>query len=173
MAALLLMTKVCPKCKLEKDLTAFHKKASYCKPCAIAKSKEWAKANPTRRKTIANNHVRNNRKKYRERLQKWRTTNLEKSRITNCRSSHNRRARIRNVKGSFSSSEWLELVNKYNGCCVACKQLPTENNPLTMDHVIPIALGGSNYIANIQPLCFTCNCRKHTRVVDYRWGFYV
>jgi 5-methylcytosine-specific restriction endonuclease McrA len=33
---------------------------------------------------------------------------------------------------------------------------------------VPVALGGSSFIANIQPLCRSCNSSKQDRIIDYR-----
>jgi 5-methylcytosine-specific restriction endonuclease McrA len=52
----------------------------------------------------------------------------------------------------------------YNGKCLRCSQA----KPLTVDHVMPLSMGGTNDIANIQPLCHACNASKGTRTIDYR-----
>ena len=78
-----------------------------------------------------------------------------------------RRARKIQAGGKFSALEWLELKTKYNFTCLCCGR----NEPdirLTADHVIPLAKGGTNNIDNIQPLCISCNSKKHAKFIDYR-----
>lgn len=77
------------------------------------------------------------------------------------------RARKRNADGSFTPKEWNELKAKYGFMCLCCKKCePTIK--LEADHVIPLSVGGQNYISNIQPLCKSCNGRKHAKMIDYR-----
>lgn len=75
-----------------------------------------------------------------------------------------RRAQRRGNGGSYTLTQWRELCATYGHACLACGEVKR----LTPDHIVPIALGGSSYISNIQPLCLTCNKRKGTRIIDYR-----
>lgn len=78
--------------------------------------------------------------------------------------SANRRARLRGAEGRFTSAEWHAMIDYYGGVCVACDEV----KPLTRDHVLPLFMGGSNWISNIQPLCLGCNLKKHVKHIDYR-----
>lgn len=35
---------------------------------------------------------------------------------------------------------------------------------LTIDHIVPLALGGTNDISNLRTLCHSCNARKGNRL---------
>jgi 5-methylcytosine-specific restriction enzyme A len=43
--------------------------------------------------------------------------------------------------------------------CQSCGKTQLEAQ-LTIDHIIPLALGGQNDISNLQTLCWTCNRQK-------------
>jgi 5-methylcytosine-specific restriction endonuclease McrA len=72
-----------------------------------------------------------------------------------------RRARLISAAGSFTTAEWLELVEQYGGRCAYCGS----SGPLVIEHRIPLSRGGSNDIGNILPACARCNDRKH-RLTD-------
>ena len=69
--------------------------------------------------------------------------------------------------GKHSFAEWNALKKFYDFMCLCCKQKEPQIK-LTEDHIVPISVGGSNDISNIQPLCQHCNSIKWTKVVDYR-----
>lgn len=87
---------------------------------------------------------------------------LERKRFRNQRY----KAVKRNAKGSHTIEQWLLLKAFYNYMCLCCKKQEPEIK-LSEDHIMPLSKGGSDYIDNIQPLCVSCNTRKHTRVVNY------
>lgn len=76
------------------------------------------------------------------------------------------RARKRGAEGSHTIQEWFELKKFYGNMCLCCKRTEPKVK-LSEDHIIPLSKGGSDYIDNIQPLCVSCNTRKHARVIDY------
>lgn len=96
----------------------------------------------------------------RERQRKYRQENPERFAYHAAK----RRALAKNAEGSFSLDEWLTLCAQADGKCLSCKQV----KPLTIDHVVPLSKGGSNYIDNIQPLCGSCNSKKGANEKDYR-----
>lgn len=67
-----------------------------------------------------------------------------------------RRALERKADGSLSEADWLHVLKGHNHACARCSS--TEN--LTMDHKIPLSLGGSHDWTNLQPLCHLCNSAK-------------
>jgi len=87
---------------------------------------------------------------------------LEISRL----SSMSRRARQANADGTHTLGEWENLKAQYNWTCPACGKRELDIK-LTADHIIPLILGGSNNIENIQPLCKSCNSSKFTKIIKY------
>jgi 5-methylcytosine-specific restriction endonuclease McrA len=97
------------------------------------------------------------------RVRKYNEAHPEKRR----ENRRNRRALVHGAIGKHTAEEWMALKERYHFTCLRCGRKEPEIK-LTADHVIPLKLGGTNEISNIQPLCHSCNCTKHTKHVDYR-----
>ena len=80
-----------------------------------------------------------------------------------------KRRKIREKKngGIFRITEWNGMKKFFLFSCLSCQKTEPEIK-LTIDHVVPISKGGQDSIFNIQPLCFSCNARKHDKIIDYR-----
>lgn len=108
-----------------------------------------------------------NRKHYathRERiLAKQSTYEASHRDIANVR-NRNRQARKRAAGGVHTVAEWRALCEWFENKCLACGA----KGKLSIDHVIPIAIGGTNDISNLQPLCKSCNSKKGIKGTDYR-----
>lgn len=64
--------------------------------------------------------------------------------------------------GTYAVSEWIKLLRVFDYTCPACNR---RGVPLSVDHKIPVKLGGTNTLDNLQPLCVPCNVRKFTKVM--------
>jgi hypothetical protein len=88
-------------------------------------------------------------------------------------SGHRRRARLKHNGGSWSEDDWQRVKARYNWRCLMCGQQEiTDGITLCFDHVVPLSVGGYNIISNAQPLCRSCNSKKHRKVLDLRPDFY-
>jgi 5-methylcytosine-specific restriction endonuclease McrA len=69
-------------------------------------------------------------------------------------------------KEGFRDSEKRKLEDSGGICCMCKKYVGKEK--LTLDHIFPIskASPGRIYTINdIQPLCSTCNSKKHNKII--------
>lgn len=79
----------------------------------------------------------------------------------------NKRGSDHGADGTITFEQWSAVCESFGMICLRCKR-PGTVFTLTPDHVVPLSLGGSNTIENIQPLCMSCNCSKNAKVADYR-----
>lgn len=128
-----------------------------------ARNKKWHADNPDKAKQLRRNWMENNREKERANSRKWKSENPDKVR----EGLLVRRARKLGAGGKITANEWNALKELYSFTCLCCKRQEPEIK-LTVDHVVPLSVGGTNTIDNAQPLCLSCNCSKGTKTIDYR-----
>jgi len=141
----------------------------------LAKQKVYNKTNHEKIAERQRKYVSCHREKYREIGRRWRVCHPEKV-LENTRKQRRRnpkksvlqtvlrRARQKGATGKVTVSEIETMFFKYGYRCLACGA--TEK--LTVDHIVPITKGGSLSMENLQPLCHSCNSKKHTKTIDYR-----
>ncbi len=99
-------------------------------------------------------------KKRRENPEKYRGYNKTYEGRNKGRNSA-RRAKRRDAEGSFTESDLLRRFEYHGNRCIYCKS--TEN--LTVEHMIPLSRGGTNWPANLAPACRSCNCSKNNKTI--------
>lgn len=92
-----------------------------------------------------------------DKVKAWLESNPEIARLHN----QNRRARKLKNGGILSRGLSIKLFKLQKGKCPCCKQALGNNYHL--DHIVPLALGGSNTDDNIQLLRQKCNSQKHAK----------
>lgn len=178
------MTRICTQCDIEKEENEFYlissgglKRRSKCKLCVNAYSVARRRTHPPRLDPIK---ARARRKRWEEARPEWRKEYLrsynqrpevKERRNKRLRESgkgleqvHKRIALRKTAEGSWTAEEWKTLCDQYGNKCLRCGK-----NEVTIDHVVPLSLGGSNSIDNLQPLCQSCNCSKQATIMDYRY----
>lgn len=106
--------------------------------------------------------VRRNLEKVRLQNREWKRRNAVKARWTRTKVSHMRRV----VDGSRIPEEF-----KYEKRCTNCDkevrfypEIPNDHpDQATIDHIVPVSLGGTNRLENLQTLCRSCNIKKSNK----------
>jgi 5-methylcytosine-specific restriction endonuclease McrA len=88
-------------------------------------------------------------------------TDLERERNVDLNRSMRRRKICQLDKVALE--DWLHVLKLYGKKCLACGA-----DNIERDHVVALSKGGRNVASNLQPLCGTCNRKKHWKTVDYR-----
>lgn len=131
---------------------------------ALEKAKIYRTENA---ESIAENksiYYQNNKKAARARAREWEVKNPEKAAAI----ARNKRARRRGAEGSHSKKDVDFILEMQNRLCANCgtKLFRSGKKMFHVDHVMPLALGGSNWPSNLQCLCPQCNTRKGAKHPD-------
>ena len=80
--------------------------------------------------------------------------------------NHSHRARRRGAPGHATAAQIQARRDYYGGLCWIRYERICRKVEEAMDHVKPLAAGGSHWPANLRPACSPCNNRKHDK-----WSF--
>jgi hypothetical protein len=119
-----------------------------------AADKKWRDANPEK---AAASHAKwraENPEKVKEHNRTWPKLNPDKKRSKD----HRRRAQKLQSGESFSASDIREILAAQKHKCAYCSK--SIRKKYHIDHITPLAKGGSNGRKNIQLTCVDCNLEK-------------
>lgn len=105
-----------------------------------------------------------NSEKIKARMAAYNKANLEQ----HAARSRGRRARASSAEGKHTAADVSAIFEKQHGLCAncLCKLFKSGKKKYHVDHIMPLALGGSNWPSNLQCLCPTCNLSKGAKHPD-------
>jgi 5-methylcytosine-specific restriction endonuclease McrA len=146
-----------------------------CVVCGRENARNWQAANHEKRRETSRNWYTANAEKSNEASRKWREANPEKYhallkdwyernpdkvRVN----GHRRRARLLNAPGSHTAQDVRDIYSRQQGRCAYCRiEVGTNYH---VDHIQPLAKGGSNNPENLQICCASCNLRKSAKLPE-------
>lgn len=126
-----------------------------------AHGRKYYEANTAAVKTRATTWKETNADKVSQADARWRKKNPDLNRAK----AQGHRARRRNAEGVFSRADINALIISQDGMCAAhCGAFLCDG--YSIDHVVALACGGSNWPDNIQLLCSPCNSAKSALPMD-------
>jgi 5-methylcytosine-specific restriction endonuclease McrA len=158
-----------------------------CRACAVARARKWAvghremvrayeracyrtRTPEQKAKDATRNRVRAARwrAKYPEKQTaatlNWRAANRERVKETARRGTSTHRARKVNAPGRYRASDVEQIRKAQRDRCAYCRCSLHDKGHV--DHIIPLAKGGSNWPSNLQLTCQPCNNRKHVKAPE-------
>lgn len=158
-----------------------------CRICSMAAASAWKRANPDRHRAGVDAWKSANPDRVKANNSAWKSANKERTKTSDAARyaanpergkayatswqaanpeavraiAQNRRARKKAVGGTLSKGLAAKLFTMQKGLCPCCRQ--PLGSDYHLDHIVPIALGGSNTDDNIQLLRQRCNRQKHAK----------
>jgi 5-methylcytosine-specific restriction endonuclease McrA len=171
---------VLPTAMFRADPRGFARKVMTCRPCTAAKRRAYNGEHRAHVRTVSRGYratikdkikLTNKRsydimmadpekraKQY-ARSAAWYKAHPEVTQTKNA----NRDARMKGAPvRDLTRAEWEDIKAAYQFRCVYCGTKPAK---LTMDHITPLAKGGSHTKSNVVPACKSCNSKKKDREV--------
>lgn len=140
-----------------------------------AQTKEWQANNADRVKEL--NRAREAKPETKARRRQWERDNPEKMAEKHRRWRHShpsavkllvyrRRQLQKDAPGTFTEEQLQARIDFYGRRCYlcGCDWDALDSFDQTIDHILPLSKGGTNWPANLAPACRSCNSKKHNKV---------
>lgn len=125
-------------------------------------SRKWREANPEKEAANKRKWRKANLERDAQSSRKWQKANPDKCKVM----KQNRRAKKKGNGGKLSKNIAQLLLILQKGCCACGCGALLKATGYHIDHIMPIALGGTNTDNNIQLLTAKCNLRKSAKHPD-------
>jgi len=137
----------------------------YCSACFSAKAAKWSRANPEKANEHKRRWVQDNPEKRTEAERRWREANPEKDRESSRRwrqanpeKARAGWARYRARKAQAPDDGWsfevlTRMMRTGEHTCFICEKATAD----TVEHLLPVSLGGGNTWDNLAMACVSCN----------------
>lgn len=144
-------------------------------------AKKHRSKNPEKHNRLARAWRNANPEKVREQTAIWRAANIERVREGVARrtkfwraafpekrraTENKRRSRKKCAEGHHTADDILRALSKQFFLCIGIDCAADISRSFTIDHIIPLSRGGSNWPHNIQLLCRSCNSKKGIRTME-------
>lgn len=149
-----------------------------CWQCERIKVRRQQKENPELWRRNARRWGKENKERKRDNVKRWMVANPDKAKALRKRAaykwgqnnrdtaraiSNRRRARKKEAEGTYTKHDIQDLRIRQLACLCGDS---FEKVSATVDHVIPLSRGGSNWPTNLQLLCQPCNDSKGTKLMS-------
>lgn len=161
----------CIMCRKRKPLSEFYR-CKYTTGCGNPSLRYDSRCKSCNRQRRRKSHAANPEKD-RENSIRWREKNPARKeeyqrlyqasahgRAVKAKIQRKRKHRLRAL-GSYSDQDIAEILKAQRHRCAGCRTKLDDR--ATIDHIIPIALGGTNARKNLQMLCVSCNSSKQAK----------
>ena len=164
--------KFCPRCEELKPSSEFCKDSSradglsyWCRACHKAQHEVYYEDEEHKLLSLAQHKVRYEELGDRIRADQKAYRATSEGRQVMRQGGRRYRARKLEAEGEFTDEEFIELCGADNFRCQGCGRVFPQNK-LEADHMTPLSRGGSDSLANIEPLCRSCNAGKGTKTKE-------